>query len=102
MPLRKSRKALSSIARVWRFSTCFGPPVPKAKQGFIDWPTDASGMRRQLSPAADKPPPEPYSVKCPDFVAKVVDEHSKWPPQRIFLMWRLSVCRFEAAILMLR
>jgi hypothetical protein len=37
-----------------------------------------------------------------DFVAKVVDEHSKWPPQRIFLMWRLSVCRFEAAILMLR
>jgi hypothetical protein len=23
------------------------------KQGFIDWPTDASGMRRQLSPAAD-------------------------------------------------
>jgi hypothetical protein len=35
-----------------------------AKQGFIDWPTDASGMRRQLSPAGDKPPPEPYSVKC--------------------------------------
>ena len=29
------------------------------KQGFIDWPTDASGMRRQLSPAADKPPPQP-------------------------------------------
>jgi hypothetical protein len=24
-----------------------------AKQSFIDWPTDASGMRRQLSPAAD-------------------------------------------------
>jgi hypothetical protein len=24
-----------------------------AKQGFIDCPTDASGMRRQLSPAAD-------------------------------------------------
>jgi hypothetical protein len=24
-----------------------------AKQGFIDWPTDASGMRRQFSPAAD-------------------------------------------------
>jgi hypothetical protein len=23
------------------------------KQGFIDWPTDASGMRRQLSLAAD-------------------------------------------------
>jgi anti-sigma factor ChrR (cupin superfamily) len=25
----------------------------RLKQGFIDWPTDASGMRRQLSPAAD-------------------------------------------------
>ena len=24
-----------------------------AKQDFIDWPTDASRMRRQLSPAAD-------------------------------------------------
>jgi hypothetical protein len=27
--------------------------APAAKQGFIDWPTDASEMRRQLSPAAD-------------------------------------------------
>jgi hypothetical protein len=25
----------------------------RTKQGFIDWPTDASGMWRQLSPAAD-------------------------------------------------
>jgi hypothetical protein len=25
----------------------------RPKQGFSDWPTDASGMRRQLSPAAD-------------------------------------------------
>ena len=40
------------------------PPEESTKQGFIDWPTDASGMRRQLSPAADKPPPEPYSAKC--------------------------------------
>jgi hypothetical protein len=27
--------------------------IESPKQGFIDWPRDASGMRRQLSPATD-------------------------------------------------